>query len=145
MTAKAVFVDTTILVYATQSTSPLHVRARQRIDEIAQAGATLWISRQIVREFVAAATRVAPGLSPLPLADALSLAQVFLERFQVAEDSAQVLEECLRIVRATGTSGRQVHDANIVATMKVAGISTLLTHNASDFQRFSAEITVERL
>jgi hypothetical protein len=35
-----------------------------------------------------------------------------------------------------------VHDANIVATMQVYGIRQLLTHNADDFTRFSAFITV---
>jgi hypothetical protein len=33
--------------------------------------------------------------------------------------------------------GRQVHDANIVATMRVFGLKNLLTHNPADFARFS--------
>jgi len=38
--------------------------------------------------------------------------------------------------------GKQVHDANIVATMLVYGIPQLLTHNPSDFARFSGLISV---
>jgi len=38
--------------------------------------------------------------------------------------------------------GRQVHDANIVATMQVYGITHLLTHNTDDFARFAHLITV---
>ncbi len=38
--------------------------------------------------------------------------------------------------------GRQVHDANIVATMQANGINQLLIHNADDFKRFSHLITV---
>jgi predicted nucleic acid-binding protein len=38
--------------------------------------------------------------------------------------------------------GKQVHDANIVATMQVYGIDQLLTHNVTDFDRFTEFITV---
>ena len=33
-------------------------------------------------------------------------------------------------------SGKQVHDANIVATMLAHGVGRLLTFNVADFQRF---------
>lgn len=39
-------------------------------------------------------------------------------------------------------SGKQVHDANIVATMQANGISRLLTLNPVDFTRSSKLITV---
>ena len=37
-------------------------------------------------------------------------------------------------------AGKQVHDANIVATMLAHGERRLLTFNASDFQRFGERI-----
>ncbi|UBF24522.1 hypothetical protein K9N68_22915 [Kovacikia minuta CCNUW1] len=40
------------------------------------------------------------------------------------------------------TGGRQIHDANIVATMQTYGVQNLLTHNTADFDRFSQVITV---
>ena len=39
-------------------------------------------------------------------------------------------------------NGRQIHDANIVATMREYGIPNLLTDNTSDFTRFGHLITV---
>ena len=39
-------------------------------------------------------------------------------------------------------AGKQVHDANIVATMQLHGIRHLLTNNGEDFARFSQLITV---
>jgi predicted nucleic acid-binding protein len=42
-------------------------------------------------------------------------------------------------------AGRQVHDANIVATMLANGITRLLTFNVADFRRFAALISVETL
>ena len=41
--------------------------------------------------------------------------------------------------------GKQVHDANIVATMQAHGLRRLLTHNTADFARFGALIQVEPL
>ena len=40
------------------------------------------------------------------------------------------------------SGGKQVHDANIVATMRVHSVPRLLTHNVRDFARFGAVIEV---
>jgi predicted nucleic acid-binding protein len=42
-------------------------------------------------------------------------------------------------------SGRQVHDANVVATMLEHGVRRLLTFNAADFRRFARIIDIEPL
>ena len=39
--------------------------------------------------------------------------------------------------------GKQVHDANIIATMKVYDIPALLTHNTEDFERFREVVRIE--
>ena len=41
--------------------------------------------------------------------------------------------------------GKQVHDANIVATIQVYDLRRLLTRNTADFARFAALIQVEPL
>lgn len=38
--------------------------------------------------------------------------------------------------------GKQVHDANLVATMHAYGIDHLLTLNAADFRRFEPRIAL---
>jgi len=45
-------------------------------------------------------------------------------------------------VRRHGVKGKQVHDANVVATMRANGISRLATFNVGDFQRYQEEIRV---
>ncbi|WP_373526954.1 hypothetical protein [Nostoc sp.] len=60
----------------------------------------------------------------------------------MAEDSSQVTERLLTLMEEVFSGGKQVHDANIVATMLVYGIPQLLTHNTGDFARFSGLITV---
>lgn len=45
-------------------------------------------------------------------------------------------------MRDYSVSGRQVHDANIVAVMLANGIDTLLTLNTADFKRYEDRITL---
>jgi len=41
--------------------------------------------------------------------------------------------------------GKQVHDANIVATMQAYGIPALLTHNIKDFEQFGEVVRIEAI
>ena len=63
-------------------------------------------------------------------------------RFRVVEDGPGVTAELLRLLAAVTVQGRQVHDANIVATMLAHGVPNLLTHNAADFARYAPAVTV---
>lgn len=53
-----------------------------------------------------------------------------------------VLDHLLRLAERVRVAGKQIHDANIVATMLAYDISDLLTHNTVDFVRYSDWITV---
>jgi predicted nucleic acid-binding protein len=59
-----------------------------------------------------------------------------------ADRDARVAGRLLRLLRDAQFAGRQVHDANIVATMLVHGVSTVVTLHAGDFQRFAGCISV---
>lgn len=69
-----------------------------------------------------------------------------VERFQrdlnVAEDGPEVFAALLALLASIPAMGKQVHDANIVATLRAHGISRLLTFNEADFRRFSGLIEV---
>ena len=58
------------------------------------------------------------------------------------EDGSQVTAYLLTLLEQLAIGGKQVHDANIVATMRVHGIGRLLTANVGDFTRFAHLITV---
>ncbi|WP_414518984.1 type II toxin-antitoxin system VapC family toxin [Nostoc sp. PCC 9305] len=137
-----VFLDTNILVYASQIQSPFHQPAMETIQDFYDAGVELWISRQVLREYLATLTRPQQFVNPLPIAIVIQDLRYFYNRFRVAEDSSQVTERLLILMEEIPSGGKQVHDANIVATMLVYGIPQLLTHNIGDFARFSGLITV---
>ncbi len=48
----------------------------------------------------------------------------------------------MTLSRRFSFGGKQVHDANIVATMLAHGETRLLTFNGADFRRFSSVIEV---
>lgn len=51
-------------------------------------------------------------------------------------------DRLLQLLDAVECSGKQVHDANVVATTLVHGIGTVVTSNTEDFRRFGDHVTV---
>jgi predicted nucleic acid-binding protein len=137
----ALFIDTNILVYANVQTAPLHEQALKAIKAAHQAGRPLWVSRQVLREFVA--TRPQAFAKPSPVQVVIERVRYLEQHFQVADDTAAVTSQLLTLMANYPIGGKQVHDANIVATMLTYGIPCLLTHNTKDFGRFGDMVTVE--
>lgn len=135
-----VFVDTNVLIYATNSASSWYQLADQTLHDAHRQGIELVISPQILREYIAAATR--PASQMLPLSTILANIHTFQTGFRLIEDNAQVSARLVQLVTQVSVAGKQVHDANIVATMQTHGISHLLTHNIADFNRFGHLITI---
>ena len=53
----AVFVDTNVLVYAAVEDSPMHETARKAIAEYSSRSTPMWVSRQVLREYMVIMTR----------------------------------------------------------------------------------------
>jgi predicted nucleic acid-binding protein len=133
------FVDTNILVYAAAESAPFHARARAALVRLA-VNERLSISRQILREYLAVMTRQQTWGKPLSLAEAMADATAFTNRFGMLEDGPAVWDQLCELGPNYAFAGRQVHDANIAATMLAHGERRLLTFNVGDFQRFGALI-----
>ena len=58
------FVDTNVLVFAANPMSPWHSAAMTRLQTARREGITLFVNPQVVREFIAAASRPAPDRPP---------------------------------------------------------------------------------
>ena len=142
--ADAVFVDTNVWVFAAVPAAPMHAAAVATLDALSPGA--LWISRQVLREFLAVLSRPQTffaGDAPMP--NLVARASVIEARCNVAEDGPLVTRKLHELLTSHETRGKQIHDANIVATMLVRGIGSLLTHNAGDFQRWSGMIRVALL
>lgn len=139
---RPIFIDTNVLVYANVLAYPLHQVAVEQLQSLIDSGIELWLSRQVLREFIAAVTRPQTYGKPQPISIVVERVGTFQTQFRVAEDNPQVTAQLLDLLQQFPTAGRQIHDANIAATMLTAGVDRLLTHNIGDFQRFSELITI---
>ena len=135
--ADPVFLDTNILVYSSVDTAPLHHATRAAISAYESAQVPLWISRQVLREYLATLARPRVGI---PITDLTSAIRQFETRFLLAEDGPLVTAQLLVLLEQGYST--QVHDTNIVATMLSVGVSHILTNNPDDFVAFTHLITV---
>ena len=69
----------------------------------------------------------------------------FCHTFNVADDTGNVTQQLLSLLKQYPSGGKQVHDTNIVAAMLANGITHLLTHNVKDFKRFDIVLVLEEL
>ena len=134
------FLDTNVLVLARFEAAPRHALARQRMREAGDSRQVLRISRQVIREYLATVTRPQRWSPPVAMGEALEHAAALEARFEILEDGPEVADYLKRLCREVPVAGKQVHDANIVATMLAHGERRLLTFNGGDFRRYGERI-----
>lgn len=139
---KTLFLDTNILIYMEVTESPWHQTALRRVQHYHHSGSTLWISRQVLREYLVSVTHPNTFAVPLPLGTAIKRVRYFETLFHIAEDGPQVTTNLLKLLEETTVVGKRIHDVNIVATMQHVGVRHLLTHNSRDFAHFVHHITL---
>src|SRR6202011_1534488 len=106
-------------------------------DAILRNGGALCYTSQNVAEFWNACTRPVDrngyGLSPQ---DTDRRARFFEEKLRLLPDNLAVHEEWRKILVTHSASGVQVHDARLVAAMRVHGVKRILSFNNKDFARY---------
>jgi predicted nucleic acid-binding protein len=138
--------DTNILLTATNESRAGHEQALDVINGWPAQGTTLYTSGQIIREYLSVATRP-PALNGLGLTvpDALDNARAFRSRMFLLAEDAKVADRLAELLEETKSSGKQVHDANVVATMLAHGVDLVVTLNTGDFARFAQHVQVSGL
>lgn len=136
MAAEPVFVDTNVLIYAGRVQASQHEAARGALRRLQEEDRSLWISAQVLREYLAVVTRPQPGAPALTMAEALADARHLAALFNLTGEGGSVMDRLLQLLAVHAVAGKQVHDAHLVATMLEAGIRDLLTFNRGDFARF---------
>ena len=134
------FIDTNVFVKSRFRAAPDHDVAREKLERALQEAEPLRISRQVVREYLAVVTRPQAWPVAITREEALDDADRLIGNFEILEDGPVVMESLIALCREVPVGGRQIHDANIVATMLAHGERRLLTFNASDFRRYGDRI-----
>ena len=129
--------DTNILLRSLETTAPHYQIVENALAKLRGRQEVLCVAPQNVVEFWSVATRPVNenGLGmDARRADAEITA--LLRLFCLLPYRQEVLETWRRIVVAQGISGKQAHDAHLVAIMQVHSIPTILTFNDAHFRRF---------
>ena len=134
------FIDTNVLVKSRVPSAPDHDAARASLERAFRDPEPLRISRQVIREYLAVVTRPQTWPVAVTREDALDDVSRLIGSFEILEDGPVVTESLVVLCREVPVGGRQIHDANIVATMLAHGEHRLLTFNTADFRRYGDRI-----
>lgn len=138
--------DTNVLLAATDEGRPEHPHALAVIDHWPATGKVLYTSGQVLREYLSVSTRPAAqnGLG-LAQQDAIANVRQLRSRLRFLTEDEKVSQRLLGLLEQTECRGKQVHDANLVATGLVHGVDTIVTINVDDFTRFGDQVSVINL
>ncbi len=139
--ADHVLLDTNILLAATDEGRPDHSLALDALNAWPSQGTTCYTSPQVLREYLVVCTRPASvngfGLSQ---AEALGNVRALRGRLRFLDESEKVFDVLANLLDAVPCVGKQIHDANLVATANAHGIGAITTQNVSDFTRFESYV-----
>lgn len=145
--------DTNILLRFISPSDPNHELIRNAIRYLLKRGEEVCYTSQNLAEFWNVCTRPVAARNGfgLSIEETDRRAQVIERYFTFLPDSEAVHTEWRRLVVDYRVSGVKVHDARIVASMYVHGVTQILTFNTDDFARYRditavdpTEITLEQ-
>lgn len=132
-----IFMDTNILLSATDVSRKEHSAAKNILGLISNSGYHTVVSGQVLREYLVVATRPLNtngfGMSS---GDAVHNLKEFQKKIIIYDERRSTADLLQHMVVRHQLKGKRIHDANIVATMKTHGIKILLTQNKADFNCF---------
>ncbi len=135
-------VDTNILLRITRRSDPQHPLVDSALAKLALAGTTLHYTHQNIAELWNAMTRpITRNGFGLTVAEAEREVRVIEAGMILLQDNEAVYQEWRRTVVQYSVLGVQVHDARLVAAMRIHGVRHILTLNVTDFSRYGG-ITV---
>jgi predicted nucleic acid-binding protein len=131
-------VDTNILLRIARRSDPQHLLVDSALAKLALAGTTLHYTHQNIAELWNAMTRpITRNGFGLTVTEAEREVRVIEAGMIFLPDNEAIYQEWRRIVVQHAVLGVQVHDARLVAAMRVHGVKHILTLNVGDFSRYS--------
>jgi uncharacterized protein len=131
-----ILVDANLLIYAIDSDSPQHERARPWLERVLSDAAPVGLPWIVLLAFVRITTRAGIMRRPLALAEALAYVDSWLQQpcVEVVAPGEHHWPILRRLLEATGTAGNLTSDAHIAALALERGAAVCSTDH--DFARF---------
>lgn len=129
--------DVNVLLYASDSSSPVHEPAREFLRQAAAGGDIFCLGWPTVMSYLRIATHTGIFSSPLTPSEALRNvdALVALPRVRLLAEENGFLEVYREVTGGFPVRGNLVPDAHLAALLKQHGVRTLHTRDA-DFRKF---------
>jgi predicted nucleic acid-binding protein len=132
----AVLLDTNILLRLLQPHHPHSPLAERALNSLRGRNEVLHLTAQNLVEFWAATTRPVDE-NGLGFKTEQAIAEIdALKRLFVLLPEVPLSEEWWRLVVTYRVSGKNTHDARLVAAMIAHGVGSILTFNVQDFIRY---------
>lgn len=137
-----ILLDTNIINRLQDPTNAMYPVARDAVQELLLRDHTLCLVPQNLYEFWVVSTRPKDvnGLGKSVAETVVELVNM-QTMFTFLDDPPALFRTWETLVQAVGISGKNAHDARLVAAMQLHSITHLLTFNDKDFRRFTS-ITV---
>jgi predicted nucleic acid-binding protein len=137
MAIASCLVDTNILLRIARRTDPQHKLIDSALAEMSLAGTILHYTHQNIAELWNVMTRpTARNGFGLSAVEAESEVRAIEAGMSFLAENEAVYREWRKIGVQHAVSGVQVHDARLVAVMRVHSVSHILTLNVEDFRRY---------
>jgi predicted nucleic acid-binding protein len=134
----AVLIDTNILLRLVQPHHPHCAVVERAVSILRTRKEDLNVVAQNLIEFWAVATRPEVSANGLGMTIDVAIRElaVLKRLFPMLPESPSVYERWEHLVATYRVSGKNTHDARLVAAMEVHGIGKILTINVQDFNRY---------
>jgi len=131
-------IDTSILGRLANVSDVQHAVATRAVFELHRRGDVLHVTPQVMVEFRNVATRpVAVNGLGLGTVETEALAATFEARFPLLAETSDIYPAWKALVGGLAVTGKQVHDARLVAVCHVYTVTHLLTFNVAHFGRMA--------
>jgi predicted nucleic acid-binding protein len=143
MAIDSCLVDTNILLRSSSRLDPQNELIELALAKLASERTSLCFTHQNIAELWNAMTRpVARNGFGLTVDEAGREVRTIENSMRLLADSEAVYREWRRIIEQYAVSGVRVHDARLVAAMRVHGVNHLITFNVEDFRRYREIVAV---
>lgn len=131
-------VETPLLLRLANTRDAQFKVAESAVERLRGRGEPLYIAPQNLIEFRNGATRPAEinGLG-MTVAEAEAKAELYEAIFTLLPETPDIYPAWKALVKAAGVTGKQVHDARLVAICHVYGVTHILTFNVRHFARLA--------
>ncbi len=133
-------IDANLLLYAINTASPFHSRARVFLDGLTPRE-DVGLSELVLVEFYTLLRNPAVLTAPLSSADAVAVIHAYRRHprwavFGYPAESVALHEELWRLAAQEDFARRRIYDARLALTLRRQGITEFATANIKDFNGF---------